>query len=37
MSNIMVEMGLWKEVPADLEQYADLRFIKETIKNAENK
>ncbi|VAX24473.1 hypothetical protein MNBD_NITROSPINAE02-843 [hydrothermal vent metagenome] len=37
MANVMVEMGIWKDIPADLGKYTDLRFIKETLKSAGNK
>jgi len=27
MADVMVEMGLWKDIPGNLAEYADQRFI----------
>ena len=34
MSSVMVEMGLWKSLPSDIDNYTDLRFINKAMKTA---
>lgn len=33
MSSLLVEMGLWKDIPGDLDKYTDLHFINKAMKN----
>lgn len=35
MSSVLVEMGLWPDIPGDIDKYTDLRFINKAMKNAD--